>query len=677
MGRIALGVDQRYRADIQGLRAIAVLLVLLFHFGGIVEGGYLGVDMFFVISGFVIAQSTQREISESGSFNWRSFLRRRVRRLLPGAAIVVLFTAVAALVLLSPFGPQQETRRMIVGAATYSTNFLLMPTGYFSIDSASNPLLHFWSLAVEEQFYLLWPVVVLLFLILRKRINSAVFRKCLFFALAASIAVSCSLFYLFTEKSSSIEGFAALDVLKQRGISLVHFGFYSPITRAWEFLVGSLSALVLLKNREAPVFKWPSFIWLVGAISVLFSVVSVGFMGANNNIPESSSHALPALLSVFGTALLLISGSDFQYGRKALEVIFLRKIGDWSYSIYLWHFPLWVFASRLWPPGWVLAALITFASIGIGALQFKLFENPIRLNRVWRNVSSKGLVITLFATSLVVSACYSWLTPQIALRISGRETGELALHAIERQCLGQSIKVGNATSCIYSDVDSARTVILVGDSMAKSLSDGFIEAANNLGFRSLVFSLPGCPFLVDNSTIVSNDSCTSWRTNVFGVVQKVKPDVLVVANLNSLYLELLGQANNSQQHAAVWATDFESMVKSAAMVARSVLIVQPPPKFAKDVTYDISLVSPIGLEENRDEVIARRYEANLLEAEVVGNNNPQVQIYNFSDIFCGKTRCSQVVDGQLMFEDIDHLTPQGSLLLVGQIEEFFKRLTGL
>jgi hypothetical protein len=213
--------------------------------------------------------------------------------------------------------------------------------------------------------------------------------------------------------------------------------------------------------------------------------------------------------------------------------------------------------------------------------------------------------------------------------------------------------------------------------MAKSLSDGFIEAAKNLGFRSLVFSLPGCPFLVDNSTIVSNDSCTSWRTNVFGVVQKVKPDVLVVANLNSLYLELLGQANNSQQHAAVWATDFESMVKSAAMVARSVLIVQPPPKFAKDVTYDISLVSPIGLEENRDEVIARRYEANLLEAEVVGNNNSQVQIYNFSDIFCGKTRCSQVVDGQLMFEDIDHLTPQGSLLLVGQIEEFFKRLTGL
>ena len=123
------------RADIQGLRAIAVALVLLFHFGAITEGGYLGVDMFFVISGFVITQSTIREIRETSTFSWRNFLKRRVRRLLPGAAVVLAFTAVAALIFFSPFGPQQETARMIVGAATYSTNFLLMPRGYFAIES--------------------------------------------------------------------------------------------------------------------------------------------------------------------------------------------------------------------------------------------------------------------------------------------------------------------------------------------------------------------------------------------------------------------------------------------------------------------------------------------------------------------------------------------------------------
>ena len=165
------GSVQTFRRDIQGLRAVAVLWVRLFHFETPLHGGYLGVDMFFVISGFVIASSTIREIDRSGSFNWSHFLRRRVRRLLPGVVAVSLVVVAASAVLLSPFGPQQTSAQMLVGAATYSSNFILMSRNYFSLDPESNPLMHFWSLAVEEQFYLLWPMVIIGLLAICKRVG--------------------------------------------------------------------------------------------------------------------------------------------------------------------------------------------------------------------------------------------------------------------------------------------------------------------------------------------------------------------------------------------------------------------------------------------------------------------------------------------------------------------------
>ena len=669
--------SNNHRSDIQGLRAIAVSLVLLFHFGRIIEGGYLGVDMFFVISGFVIAQSTIREIHETSSFSWRNFLRRRVRRLLPGAAVVLGFSSFAALIFLSPFGPQQETSRMVVGAATYSTNFLLMSRGYFVIKAESNPLLHFWSLAVEEQFYFIWPFIIMFLISLRRWCNNVVFRVSVFFTLFLTITVSCVLYFLLIEKSTLIDHFSVFDYLEQRNITLENFGFYSPFSRAWEFLAGVLSAVLLIKSKKSKHHAWQRFSWIVGGASVAFSVAAIEFIDTGTSATENPSHALPTILCVLGTASLLFSGENLRLSQKVLGISGLRKVGDWSYSIYLWHWPLWAFAARIWNPGWELTVLITAMSVGIGALQYILFENPVRRNKMWKRIPSVGLVASVVTGSIVVAVCYSWLTPQIALRISGRTTGELALHIIERPCSGESISLGNADSCVYTNAESERTVILVGDSMAKSLSDGFTSAAQKIGMRSLVFSLPGCPYLYEGSPTVANDACTAWRSNVFKVISSIHPDILVIANLNSLYLDLIGQATSPQNAELNWAAELDATFKNLSTMVDSILIVQPPPKFGKDVTYDISLAKSIGLEEKRTEVIARRYAANMVETKTVELNSPQVQIYNFDNIFCGEEMCSQVVNGQLMFEDVDHLTPQGSLLLTGQLEDCFRQLTGL
>ena len=666
-----------YRTDIQGLRAVAVALVLLFHFGEIVKGGYLGVDMFFVISGFVITQSTIREIQQTSRFDWRNFLKRRVRRLLPGAAVVLTFSSIAALVLLSPFGPQQETARMVVGAATYSTNFLLMPRGYFAIESGANPLLHFWSLAVEEQFYAVWPFVVLLFVVLRRRINSAIFQLSLLLTLISVTVISCVAYYLVVEKSASIDHYSIFDSLKERNITLENFGFYSPFTRAWEFLAGVLGSFIVSKRKETLPNFWYGFMWSVGAISVAFSILVIGSFGGDKSNLESTSHALPTFLCVLGTTALLVSGMNLGVGQKVLGTRVLRSIGDWSYSIYLWHWPLWAFASRLWSPDWLMTITISAVSLGLGAVQFSIYENPVRQRKIWPKATSTGLVASLVAGSIVVAACYSWLVPKIALQIAGRTTGDGALHIVERPCIGNSITVGNARSCIYSNPDGVRTAVLVGDSMAKSLSGGFAQAAENLGMKSAVFSLPGCAFLHEESPIMSHETCTPWRKNVFDAIRLLHPDIVVIANLSSLYIDVLSQSIDLQQSMDFWASELSATLVTTSNETSGILLVQPPPKFAKDVKYDISLIKPVGLPEERIQVESRRRELNLLELKIVGDFEPRIQVFNFDDVFCSRETCTQVVAGQLMFEDFDHLTPQGSLLLVGRIEEKLELLLAM
>ena len=676
MGRIALGVDQKYRADIQGLMAIAVVLVLLFHFGGIVEGGYLGVDMFFVISGFVIAQSTHREISDSGSFDWRSFLRRRVRRLLPGAAVVLLFTAFASLILLSPFGPQQETARMIVGAATYSTNFLLMPTGYFSIDSASNPLLHFWSLAVEEQFYLVWPIAAVAFVALMKKVNRDTFRLIVFLALIGVLLFSATTYYLLLEHTSSVAQLSLFSSLQNFEVSLENFAFYSPVTRSWEFIAGVISFLIFRKIKIRANDFWSYFSWVVGATSVLFAVFSVAQLSLPTDNLGATSHALPTFMCVLGTSSLLIFGGQISLARLGLGNVVMLKLGDWSYSMYLWHWPIWAFIGRLWGQSGYLALVTTVLTVLSGWAQHSLFENPIRLNRMWKRIPSLGLVASMVTASVVLVAIHAWLTPNIAMHIAGRTLGESALHVIEKPCEGELISVGNAKSCIYSNPDSGETAMLVGDSMAKSLSEGFVLAAGNLGMKSMIFSMPGCPFLIKDSPVVSNEVCSPWRANVANAINVVKPDILVISNLGSLYIDILGQTYSREEAKQIWSNEMARTISQSVSQLKAVLIVQPPPRFVQDVKYDISLLRTISKRELRPDVIARRIVANEIERNLLDPAKANLGLLNFDDVFCNESDCSQVIGNQLMFEDADHLSPQGSRLLVDQIETKMKEVLG-
>jgi hypothetical protein len=194
--------------------------------------------------------------------------------------------------------------------------------------------------------------------------------------------------------------------------------------------------------------------------------------------------------------------------------------------------------------------------------------------------------------------------------------------------------------------------------------------------KSVVFSLAGCAYLHEDSPIMSNETCSPWRANVFDAIRFLHPDVVVIANLSSLYIDLLNQTNDPQNSRDFWASELSMTLDKTLGESRGVLLAQPPPKFLQDVKYDISLIGPIGSPEERQEVETRRLIENSLETTVVSTKNSQVQIFNFDNVFCGEQTCTQVVENQLMFEDGDHLTPQGSLLLSSQLEQMIARLIG-
>ena len=201
-------------------------------------------------------------------------------------------------------------------------------------------------------------------------------------------------------------------------------------------------------------------------------------------------------------------------------------------------------------------------------------------------------------------------------------------------------------------------------------------AAGNLGMKSMIFSMPGCPYLTKESPVVSNEVCSAWRVSVTNAVNFFKPNVLVISNLSSLYIDILEQTYSGDEAKQIWSNEVAKTISQSVSQLNAVLIVQPPPRFMQDVQYDISLLRPISKREPRPDVIARRIIANEIDRNLLDPAKANLGLLNFDDVFCNESHCSQVIGKQLMFEDADHLSPQGSQLLVDQIEAKMKEVLG-
>ena len=666
-----------YRADIQGLRAVAVLFVLLFHFETRLKGGYLGVDMFFVISGFVIASSTLREVDRTDQFSWGAFLHRRIRRLLPGIALVAIATAAASQFLLSPFGPQKEAAKMLLSAASYTSNFVLMPQSYFSLDPKANPLLHLWSLAVEEQFYFIWPIAIIVFVGLRKRLHVHVFRATVWTAALAVVLASSWLFLMCSIHGSHVNDYRWFKPLIQRNITPEHFAFYSPFTRAWEFVAGVVVALLLRQKIVASVLKAGSLLACSGAGLVLFGVAWASKYPEIQHEANWSTNTSATLAVTIGTALWIFGGSKDKYLRQLLTIRPLVLIGDCSYSVYLLHWPIWVLLITSFKQTNNVIALAFALSLSLGWLQFRFVEEPIRSRKSLSSTKTLHFVGAFGSVAIVGFAVMSYTTPMIAMHLAGKKPDEISMHIIEKPCLSERFELESAHSCLFSSTNSQGTAILVGDSMAKSLSDGFVQASNAQGLNGYVFSYPGCAFQLFDSPFAATNECAGWRADVLSALQQLQPKVLMIANLNSLYVEKPLPDWSIEDTQLIWGSEITRMLKGLSVLHTQVIIAQPPPRFAYDLRYDLSLLWPNSVTEPRGVVVSRRETINAIEQNATTGFDFVQPIVNFTDQFCDTNICDPKIGHEFMLEDDDHLSVDGSRLVVPQLQAAIAGALGL
>ena len=651
-----------FRSDIQGLRAIAVLLVLLFHFETRIQGGYLGVDMFFVISGFVIASSTLREIDREQSFSWKHFLRRRVRRLLPGVVIVSLFTVFASVFLMSPFGPQQTTSQMLVGAATYSSNFVLMSRNYFSLDPKSNPLMHFWSLAVEEQFYLLWPLVVVSLLAVRNKLGSKASKLLVWVFVISIIYGTCRLFVWFSIDGPTVNSYSWFRPLMDRNISPERLAFYSPLTRSWEFVAGVGVALAVRSTLVTKLRTIGSAFWLVGAVTAGTAVRLATITPGYEHGTDTATNSTATMLVVLGTSLILLGGEFGPLVSRVLTVKPLTIFGDWSYSVYLWHWPIWVLLITTFNRNHMVTLAAFVLSLVCGWVQFQWIERPVRDGFRLQRVNFGRLVTGFVVIALLVYGSMSVVTPTIGKYVAGREPEEISAHIIEKPCERDEFVIDMARSCVYAVEGNSGTAVLVGDSMARSLSDGFVAAANAEALNAFVFSLPGCSFLAYDSPFSPTLECMGWRQNVFAALTQIQPRLVVIANMNTLYTHTPLADFSLEKTRDAWGYELTRTFDALAPIQAKVLLVQPPPSFEYDLRYDISVLRKNGVQEDREAVIARRAPINEVEVKTASLYPFVAPVLNFDDLFCNAETCTQKIGKQFMLEDADHLSVEGSML---------------
>ncbi|CAB4370738.1 MAG: acyltransferase family protein [Actinobacteria bacterium] len=488
--------------QIQGLRALAALLVTLFHAKWI-SGGFIGVDIFYVISGFLITGLLIREIERTGTINFKEFYARRFKRLLPTSFFVLGITAVFSWLLI-PATMRSSLGRDIIAAGLYVSNYLFAwwQADYQNLDATPSPVIHYWSLAVEEQFYLLWPLLILLFFLAATKLKK---RNAVTVFVAAVTALSFA-FSIYQTETSPI------------------WAFYSLPTRAWELGLGAL--LVLL-----PPIKTKK---VVGLLGFLFVIASAFIFNETTAFPGFS-----AVLPVLGTVMLIGTVNSWppflnDVGNSKL----FQWLGEISYPLYLWHWPLLVLpCTYLARPLTIFERIIAIiATIVLADLTHRFIEEPFRKKIVSPTIVFKRsgiitLVSLLIGTAIIFSSSDKIDVSGINGAVSLAEIKARPL-VYDDGCHANYAEI-ESDNCVYADVTSQKTMVLFGDSHAAQWFPALVEIASRSGYKLISLTKSACPS-VDlerrDQGGFKMSRCNQWHINTIKRIQSIKPDVLIMSS---------------------------------------------------------------------------------------------------------------------------------------------------
>lgn len=642
VGRVASSAVT-YRADIDGLRAVAIVAVVAYHAGlpGF-GGGFVGVDVFFVISGYLITGVLWGELGRTGSISWGNFYARRVRRLLPAMVVVVLATLVIGVIVMVPDPELRWLSQSVVAVATSLSNmfFYTKTSGYFGADADLQPLLNTWSLAVEEQFYLVWPVVLWLgHRLLRGGRRHG--RAMLVGLLGAIMVVS----------------FASSIVLVRSNQAAA---FYWMPPRLWELAAGGILAMVV---HRLPRWSASAAVAMAaaGAAMVLVSVVALD--------PSVAFPGLYVVPVVLGTVLLIASGA--QSGTNPVARVLSTRafvgVGLLSYSWYLIHWPLLVFARLVTTEtDLVRDVLIALGSLGLAALSFRWVEQPFRVGgrRVLRT-SRVSLVAGVGATVIVAAAGLVVLSDTD--RWSQLEMSESASDALQENRTAQEpcpdLPTGGAEAvdCRF-ELGGEQTLVLAGDSHALALLPAAKDAASELGWDLEVLWDTACPFTVGYSPPAGAEGfdplCVQENQVRYDHIVDPAADIgAVITTGRSTSIVRQDASAGTAAAAAQWERALAGTLEGIAAAGVPVLVVSDVPRFELSVPECTIRRDDCAVDVDD----ARDFRAPVADAERgAASNVAGVRVWDPFEVLCGPVSCAATRGSVVLYRDTDHLSEAGA-----------------
>jgi peptidoglycan/LPS O-acetylase OafA/YrhL len=657
-----------FRPDVEGLRAVAIGLVLLYHAGlPFVPGGFVGVDVFFVISGFLITSLLVREMDRTGTISLTRFYARRAKRLLPATAVVLLATTAMVLAFL-PRIRWSDIGGDIVASALYVVNwrFADRSVDYLAEDVDPSPVLHFWSLAVEEQYYLVWPVLLLGLTWLARRRGRQTGRSLwVGLALIAVPSFAWSIYQSAYQPASA---------------------FFVTTTRMWELAVGAGVALgaawfARMGRLPAVLLGWVGIAAIVAA-ALLFSVTM-------------SWPGYAAALPTLGTAAVIAAGAAAGSGGpvRVLGTGPFRWVGALSYSLYLWHWPLLVVATAYFGGLSIRAGLVVVLLSVIPAwLTFRLVENPFRhsiaISRQPRLALSLGANCTLIGVvaGLVVLLAVPAQTStppagaqpetlgaavladdprddpagapvdQVDWMIPDPLQATTDVPALYAEGCQQDGASADPVSCVYGDEQAETTVALVGDSKAAQWAPALQILAEQKGWRVATFTKSRCSFTAAPITIdgVIYDSCSQWNENVMAelLAGPAKPDFVLTSGGRSTALGDDASADATVEAMAAGMVEQWSTLQDAGV---GVIVLEDTPETGMAVYECVS--------ENLQNLT--RCSFDRADSDGSGGARAQraavdefdsVAYVDLNDAICPTSRCAPVIGNVLVYRQGSHLT---------------------
>jgi peptidoglycan/LPS O-acetylase OafA/YrhL len=666
---VPAATTRSFLPEVQALRALAVLLVVANHLRpDLMPGGYIGVDVFFVISGFLITGHMVKEVRRTGRIRLGHFWANRARRILPASLLAILAVVVTAPFVL-PLAELRNLGRQALGSIFYVQNWILAADSvdYSNSENAATPFQHFWSLAVEEQFYLLWPLLVAL----AAFVAAQVARRRGTAPLAACLVAVFSLVI--------VPSFVWSVVLVGQGDPSAYF---VTTTRLWELGIGGVLAVLL---------RYTDGLRLPRALLALAGLGAIGW-SAFTLTAASPFPGTNALLPVLGTAAVIAAGRTSGAGSLSplVDLRPVQWVGNVSYSLYLWHFPVAIYfvvlADRHPDKFEVLGLLAVMFALSWAS--YNWVEQPFRKAAWARESDARALVAALVAMLLVAgSASVFWIKPTLqenrwaqgaAAVEQAKEAGnerfgagatrdgsyapfitddpallpnpaseDKHLWLVDSDRCDTDRPENETAMCEYGNPDSEKVIAVVGDSHARMFAQSVIEAAKTEDYRVVTFLRNSCPFSFTPRTLAGSAECVAANERTLEKITELQPDAVLSAYYEGSKFQDDGAGRRGTTGLAA---GFDALADTGAQV----FAMKDTPLPRKDALSCVSenYSDPGTCSVSRDAALAGRG----LTEDAAAAASSDVTVVDLTDRFCDATTCPAAIGGVVVYADGNHIS---------------------